>query len=49
VTGEATLAHWQQRLGGELTRIAVSRARAVGCMLGWKSLAPVTQWTAVKP
>jgi precorrin-6Y C5,15-methyltransferase (decarboxylating) len=49
VTGEATLAHWQQRLGGELTRIAVSRARAIGGMLGWKSLAPVTQWAAAKP
>lgn len=49
VGGEATLAHWQQRLGGELTRISVSRARAVGGMLGWKSLAPVTQWAVVKP
>ncbi|MDB5359178.1 MAG: precorrin-6y C5,15-methyltransferase (decarboxylating), CbiE subunit [Rhodospirillales bacterium] len=49
VGGEATLADWQQRLGGELTRISVSRARAVGGMLGWKSLAPVTQWAVVKP
>jgi precorrin-6B C5,15-methyltransferase / cobalt-precorrin-6B C5,C15-methyltransferase len=49
ITGEATLAGWHQRLGGELTRISVARARAVGGMLGWKSLAPVTQWAAVKP
>jgi precorrin-6Y C5,15-methyltransferase (decarboxylating) len=49
VAGEATLAHWQQQLGGELTRISVSRARAVGGMLGWKSLAPVTLWAVVKP
>ena len=48
VTGEATLAHWQQRLGGELVRISVARAQAVGGMLGWKSLAPVTQWAVVK-
>jgi len=49
VAGEATLAHCQQRLGGELIRISVSRARAVGGMLGWNRLAPVTQWALVKP
>lgn len=49
VGGEATLAHWHEKLGGDLTRISVSRARAVGGMLGWKSLAPVTQWAVVKP
>jgi precorrin-6Y C5,15-methyltransferase (decarboxylating) len=49
VAGEATLAGWQQRLGGELTRIAVSRAEPIGGMLGWRSLAPVTQWAITKP
>lgn len=49
IGGEATLAHWHQKLGGELTRISVARARAVGGMLGWKSLAPVTQWAVTKP
>ncbi|HEV2676499.1 MAG TPA: precorrin-6y C5,15-methyltransferase (decarboxylating) subunit CbiE [Aliidongia sp.] len=49
VTGEATLAQWHQSLGGDLIRIAVARARPVGGMLGWKSLAPVTQWAIVKP
>ena len=49
IGGEASLAHWHQKLGGDLTRISVARARAVGGMLGWKSLAPVTQWAVVKP
>jgi len=48
VNGEATLAQWQRQLGGELVRIAVSRAEPVGGMLGWKSLAPVTQWAVAK-
>ncbi|GGF06027.1 precorrin-6Y C5,15-methyltransferase (decarboxylating) [Aliidongia dinghuensis] len=49
IEGEATLAQWHARLGGELVRIAVSRARPIGGLLGWKSLAPVTQWAAIKP
>ncbi len=49
VAGEATLAAWQQRLGGELVRIAVARAEPIGDMLGWRGLAPVTQWTILKP
>ncbi len=49
IGGEAMLAHWHAKLGGELTRISVARARAVGGMLGWKSLAPVTQWAVTKP
>jgi len=49
IGGEATLVHWHHQLGGELTRISVARARAVGGMLGWKSLAPVTQWAVTKP
>ena len=49
IGGEATLAHWHAQLRGDLTRISVARARAVGGMLGWKSLAPVTQWVVTKP
>ena len=49
VAGEATLAQWHQRLGGDLTRISVARARPMGGMVGWKNLAPVTQWAIVKP
>jgi precorrin-6Y C5,15-methyltransferase (decarboxylating) len=36
-------------LGGELTRIAVSRADAVGGKTGWRPAMPVTQWVWVKP
>jgi precorrin-6Y C5,15-methyltransferase (decarboxylating) len=37
------------RLGGDLTRIAVSRAAPVGTMQGWRPAMPVTQWSWVKP
>ena len=36
-------------LGGELTRLALSRADAVGGKTGWRSALPVTQWTWIKP
>jgi precorrin-6Y C5,15-methyltransferase (decarboxylating) len=36
-------------LGGELTRLAVSRADAVGGKTGWRSALPITQWTWIKP
>jgi precorrin-6Y C5,15-methyltransferase (decarboxylating) len=34
--------------GGELIRIALSRADAVGSRTGWRAAMPVTQWTWVK-
>ena len=46
--GEAALLRWRQEVGGELTRIAVSRAEPVGGFLGWRPLMPVTQFAAVK-
>jgi precorrin-6Y C5,15-methyltransferase (decarboxylating) len=49
VEGEALLAALQARHGGELVRIAVSRAAAVGGRLGWRPLMPVTQWSLVRP
>ncbi|MFC5063301.1 precorrin-6y C5,15-methyltransferase (decarboxylating) subunit CbiE [Actinomycetospora atypica] len=42
--GEAALAAAQAEHGGTIRRIAVSRAAPVGRYLGWKALAPVTQW-----
>jgi precorrin-6Y C5,15-methyltransferase (decarboxylating) len=36
-------------LGGELTRIAVSRAAPVGGETGWRAAMPVTQWVWIKP
>jgi precorrin-6B C5,15-methyltransferase / cobalt-precorrin-6B C5,C15-methyltransferase len=48
VSGEAALAAAQARHGGELIRIAVSRAERMGPHLGWRPLAPVTQWAATR-
>lgn len=42
--GEAALIAWHGRSGGDLTRLAVSRAAPVGPFQGWRSLMPVTQW-----
>lgn len=49
VESEQKLLQWQGKVGGELTRIAISRAEPVGKFLGWKAIAPITQWIAVKP
>ena len=47
--GEIALADFRKRHGGELVRIAVSRAEPVGPFTGWKPLMAVTQLAAVKP
>jgi precorrin-6Y C5,15-methyltransferase (decarboxylating) len=47
--GEAALVGRYARIGGTLTRIAVSRAAAIGGRTGWRPLMPVTQYAAVKP
>jgi precorrin-6B C5,15-methyltransferase / cobalt-precorrin-6B C5,C15-methyltransferase len=46
---EGLLAQWYARHGGELIRIGVSRARAVGGFTGWQQAMPVTQWSVTKP
>jgi precorrin-6B C5,15-methyltransferase / cobalt-precorrin-6B C5,C15-methyltransferase len=48
VEGETVLARLQRDWGGNLTRIAVSRAEKVGGLLGWRPLMPVTQFATVK-
>lgn len=35
--------------GGDLVRIAISRAAPVGSMTGWRPAMPVTQWNWTKP
>ncbi|MDX1424008.1 MAG: precorrin-6y C5,15-methyltransferase (decarboxylating) subunit CbiE [Kiloniellales bacterium] len=47
--GERVLLAWRAENGGELTRLAVSRAEPVGGLTGWRPLMPVTQLTAAKP
>ena len=45
---EALLVQWYARQGGELIRIATSRAKAVGSFTGWQQAMPVTQWSVTK-
>jgi len=46
---EALLLARHALLGGELTRLSVARAEAVGGMTGWRPALPVTQWAWIKP
>ncbi|MEZ5934591.1 MAG: precorrin-6y C5,15-methyltransferase (decarboxylating) subunit CbiE [Alphaproteobacteria bacterium] len=46
--GERRLLDWQAEHGGDLTRIAVSRAEKVGPYQGWRPAMPVTQYAGVK-
>jgi precorrin-6Y C5,15-methyltransferase (decarboxylating) len=46
---EALLLARHAALGGDLIRIAVSRASPVGSMQAWRPAMPVTQWAWVKP
>jgi len=45
---EATLVALQKRHGGELVKLSVERAQALGGFRGWQPLRPVTQWSLVK-
>jgi len=46
---EALLLDQHNRRGGDLTRIALSRAAPVGSMQAWRPAMPITQWSWVKP
>jgi precorrin-6Y C5,15-methyltransferase (decarboxylating) len=46
---EALLLARHAAAGGELIRIAIARADAIGRKRGWRPTQPVTQWTWVKP
>jgi precorrin-6B C5,15-methyltransferase / cobalt-precorrin-6B C5,C15-methyltransferase len=49
VKTEALLLARHGALGGELTRIAISRAGQIGGETGWRPAMPVTQWVWIKP
>jgi precorrin-6B C5,15-methyltransferase / cobalt-precorrin-6B C5,C15-methyltransferase len=49
VEGEAVLAGWSGRVGGDLVRISVQHAQPVGRFTGWKPAMPVTIWSVTKP
>lgn len=46
---EAGLIARHAALGGEIIRLAVSRAASIGGKTGWRPAMPVTQWVWVKP
>jgi precorrin-6Y C5,15-methyltransferase (decarboxylating) len=46
--GERAVLDWHSRHGGELTRIAVSRAESLGAHHAWRPLMPVMQLFAAK-
>jgi precorrin-6B C5,15-methyltransferase / cobalt-precorrin-6B C5,C15-methyltransferase len=48
IEGEQVLTSAYSRLGGSLTRIAISRAEPVGPFSGWRPLMPVTQLALLK-
>jgi precorrin-6Y C5,15-methyltransferase (decarboxylating) len=45
---EALLIARHKALGGDLTRISIERAEAVGTMTGWRPALPVVQWMWTK-
>ncbi len=49
VKSEAVLLARHATLGGELTRIAISRAGPIGAEIGWRAAMPVTHWVWNKP
>jgi precorrin-6B C5,15-methyltransferase / cobalt-precorrin-6B C5,C15-methyltransferase len=48
VEGEAVLAAWRSRVGGELTRLSVAHAAPVGGYTGWRPAMPVTIWSVTR-
>jgi precorrin-6B C5,15-methyltransferase / cobalt-precorrin-6B C5,C15-methyltransferase len=46
---ESLLIERHASMGGDLTRIAVSRARPIGNRIAWRPAVPVTQWVWTKP
>lgn len=48
VEAECTLSVHHARWGGELIRVTVQRASALGGLRGWRSAMPVTQWSYTK-
>lgn len=48
VEAERVLADWQQKTGGTLVRLSVSRLSPVGRFHGWRPMMPVTHFAATK-
>jgi precorrin-6Y C5,15-methyltransferase (decarboxylating) len=48
IEGEQILFEWYKKVGGNFSRITIHRAEPIGKFLGWRAMAPVTQWIGVK-
>jgi precorrin-6Y C5,15-methyltransferase (decarboxylating) len=46
---EALVIARHAELGGELVRIALSRAESIGSETAWRPARPITQWLWTKP
>lgn len=46
---EATLVSWRERIGGELTRIAIAQAQPLGGFDAWRAALPITLLEVWKP
>ena len=45
---EALMVAWREKLGGDMARINISRAKDVTGHSLWRPLTPVTQWAVIK-
>ncbi|HEY3557987.1 MAG TPA: precorrin-6y C5,15-methyltransferase (decarboxylating) subunit CbiE [Kribbella sp.] len=45
---EALIVQWYKAFGGDLVRLDVHRASAIGTMTGWRPAMPVTIWSVAK-
>jgi precorrin-6Y C5,15-methyltransferase (decarboxylating) len=45
---ESLIAQWYKARGGDLVRLEVQRASAIGTMTGWRPAMPVTIWSLTK-
>lgn len=45
---ESLIAQWYKAIGGDLIRLDVQRASAIGTMTGWRPAMPVTIWSVTK-
>ncbi|MWA01729.1 precorrin-6y C5,15-methyltransferase (decarboxylating) subunit CbiE [Actinomadura sp. LD22] len=48
IESERVVTQARERLGGDLTRIEIGRAGAVGGFTGWRPMMPVTQWAVTR-
>lgn len=48
IESEMCLTALHKKHGGQLVKLSVERAEALGALSGWKPLRPVTQWSLIK-